>query len=88
MSRIGKSPIQIPEKVAVTLNGLSVTVKGPKGELSRTLPNGVNVSQVDQTLIVSPDNHSITLINHSRTILLHFFSFFDFRALRCIGNSY
>ena len=56
MSRIGKAPILIPEKVAVTLKGLSVTVKGPKGELSRTLPDGVTISQVDQTLVVSPNN--------------------------------
>ena len=33
MSRIGKQPISVPEKVSVTLDGLSVTVKGPKGEL-------------------------------------------------------
>ena len=54
MSRIGKNPIPVPEKVAVTLNGLSVTVKGPKGELQRTLPDGVSISQVDNTIVVSP----------------------------------
>ena len=56
MSRIGKSPITLPEKVAVSLQGLSVTVKGPKGELSRTLPQGVSISQVDNTIVVTPDN--------------------------------
>ena len=56
MSRIGKNPISVPEKVAVTINGLSVTVKGPKGELSRTLPEGVSVSQVENTIVISPDN--------------------------------
>ncbi len=54
MSRIGKQPIQLPEKVAVTLEGLSVTVKGPKGELRRTLPEGVSISQVENTIVVSP----------------------------------
>ena len=54
MSRIGKSPISIPDKVAVTLQGLSVTVKGPKGELSRTLPDGVSIAQVENTIVVSP----------------------------------
>ena len=54
MSRIGKSPINVPEKVSVTLKGLSVTVKGPKGELSRTLPEGVSVSQVENAIVVSP----------------------------------
>ena len=38
MSRIGKNPVPIPDKVNVTLDGLAVTVKGPKGELKRTLP--------------------------------------------------
>ncbi len=54
MSRIGKSPITVPEKVAVTLDGLSVKVKGPKGELSRTLPDGVTISQVENTIVVAP----------------------------------
>ncbi len=54
MSRIGKNPIPLPEKVAVVLDGLSVTIKGPKGELSRTLPEGVTVSQVENTIVVAP----------------------------------
>ena len=36
MSRIGKKPIEIPAGVTVTLNENTVTVKGPKGELTRT----------------------------------------------------
>ena len=35
MSRIGKTPVLIPEKVTVDFDGLTVTVKGPKGELKR-----------------------------------------------------
>ncbi len=54
MSRIGKAPILIPEKVSVSLNGLDVTVKGPKGELHRTLPDGVTISQEGDTLVVAP----------------------------------
>ncbi|MBM5821871.1 MAG: 50S ribosomal protein L6 [Cyanobacteria bacterium K_Offshore_surface_m2_011] len=54
MSRIGKAPIPIPDKVTVSLDGLSVTVKGPKGELSRVLPEGVSVSQEGGTVVVSP----------------------------------
>ncbi len=54
MSRIGKTPIPVPEKVVVTLDGLSITIKGPKGELSRTLPDGVSLSQVENTIVVSP----------------------------------
>jgi large subunit ribosomal protein L6 len=58
MSRIGKAPIPVPDKVTVSLNGLDVTVKGPKGELSRTLPEGVVISQDGNTLVVSPANES------------------------------
>ena len=54
MSRIGKSPIPVPDKVTVSLDGLAVTVKGPKGELKRTLPDGVSVDQVDNTIVVAP----------------------------------
>jgi len=54
MSRIGQNPVSLPEKVSVTLNGLSVTVKGPKGELFRTLPEGVSVKQVDNTIVITP----------------------------------
>ena len=53
MSRIGKKAITIPEKVSVTLEGLSVTVKGPKGELHRHLPEGVTISHVENTLVVA-----------------------------------
>jgi large subunit ribosomal protein L6 len=58
MSRIGKAPIPIPDKVNVSLDGLAVTVKGPKGELQRTLPDGVAIRQEGDTLVVSPVNQS------------------------------
>jgi large subunit ribosomal protein L6 len=58
MSRIGKAPIPVPGGVTVTLNGLDVTVKGPKGELSRTLPEGVAIAQEGNTLVVSPASES------------------------------
>ncbi len=72
MSRIGKAPIPIPDKVTVSLDGLSVTVKGPKGELSRVLPEGVSVSQEGGTLLVSPtSNHRRSRERHglSRTLV-------------------
>ena len=56
MSRIGKAPIAVPDKVSVSLDGLAVTVKGPKGELSRTLPDGVSIAQEGNTLVVSPSS--------------------------------
>ena len=58
MSRIGKAPIPLPDKVSVSLHGLAVTVKGPKGELSRTLPDGVQSSQDGNTLVVRPTSET------------------------------
>jgi large subunit ribosomal protein L6 len=52
MSRIGKLPIPVPDGVDVTVNGLDVTVKGPKGELSQTMPDGVEVGRDDDGAIV------------------------------------
>jgi large subunit ribosomal protein L6 len=54
MSRIGKAPIPVPGGVTVTLSGLDVTVKGPKGELKRTIPEGVSIAQDGTALVVSP----------------------------------
>ena len=56
MSRIGKKPITVPEKVDITLDGLCITVKGPKGELRRTLPEGVSLVHVDGLITVSADS--------------------------------
>ena len=40
MSRIGKAPVAIPDKVEVKIDGLTVKVKGPNGQLSHTFNNG------------------------------------------------
>ena len=58
MSRIGKSPVQIPDKVSVDINGLNITVKGPKGELKRLMPEGVTCSKENQ-IIVTPSTTKI-----------------------------
>jgi large subunit ribosomal protein L6 len=50
MSRIGKLPIAVPKGVTVTIDGNVVRVKGPKGELSHTLPAGITISRTDETL--------------------------------------
>jgi large subunit ribosomal protein L6 len=52
MSRIGKAPIDVPSGVDVRISGQVVTVKGPKGELSRELPELVSVSQDGDVLQV------------------------------------
>jgi large subunit ribosomal protein L6 len=52
MSRIGKAPIAVPGGVDVSLSGQSVTIKGPKGELSRELSELVTIRQDGDTLLV------------------------------------
>ncbi|MFO7292697.1 MAG: 50S ribosomal protein L6 [Actinomycetes bacterium] len=47
MSRIGNAPITVPSGVEITIDGPEVTVKGPKGELSRRFPERVTVSVED-----------------------------------------
>ncbi|OUT72494.1 MAG: 50S ribosomal protein L6 [Synechococcus sp. TMED19] len=58
MSRIGKNPIPLPDKVSVEIKGLAVKVKGPKGELSRVLPEGVELAQADNSVTVNPSSTS------------------------------
>lgn len=53
MSRIGKRPIPVPSGVTVTLDGNTVTVKGPRGTLSRTLPEEMQVTQENGELTVA-----------------------------------
>ena len=50
MSRIGKMPIDIPEKVEIKIDGNKVTVKGPKGELSREFNSLINIEVVDNQI--------------------------------------
>ena len=54
MSRIGKNPVLIPEKVSVDIDGSNVTVKGPKGELKRLMPEGVSFKKEENQIFVTP----------------------------------
>ncbi|MFP5386643.1 MAG: 50S ribosomal protein L6 [Bacteriovoracia bacterium] len=72
MSRIGKQPVGIPDKVEVKLNGNSVEVKGPKGQLSYTFHKEVKLEKADKAINVLPANESTTaraLWGMSRTLL-------------------
>jgi large subunit ribosomal protein L6 len=50
MSRVGKKPIEIPTGVTVTLNNSTVTVKGPKGELTRSFSPDMEIN-VEENLV-------------------------------------
>ena len=52
MSRIGKKPVPVPKGVTVTLTGNTVKVKGPKGELERTIHPTMAVRQDGEAIVV------------------------------------
>jgi large subunit ribosomal protein L6 len=57
MSRLGKNPIPVPSGVDVSVADRTVTVKGPKGTLSRPIPGVITLRQEDSTLLVErPDD--------------------------------
>lgn len=58
MSRIGKAPVDIPEKVEVILDGNNITVKGPKGTLERELHPNINVEIIDNQVICTRPNNN------------------------------
>ena len=63
MSRIGKMPVVIPAGVDVTVADGTVTVKGPKGTLTRTVHSNITVEKKDNEIIVTrPDDSNF---NHS-----------------------
>ena len=68
MSRIGKAPIPIPGGVEVTLDGSTLTVKGPKGTLQWQVHEDVRVSVADGEVVVTrPDDRPNTRALHGLT---------------------
>jgi large subunit ribosomal protein L6 len=58
MSRLGSKKIPLPKGVTLTSTDSTVTVKGPKGELTQKIQASTNVSVVDNNIIVTRDNSS------------------------------
>ena len=52
MSRIGKRPVPLPQGVSATIAGQTITVKGPKGEISRSIHADLTLVQEDATVVV------------------------------------
>jgi large subunit ribosomal protein L6 len=72
MSRIGKKPVPLPKNVTATLDGHTITVKGPKGELKRTLHAAMLVAVEDGTVVVrrpSEENEHKALHGLTRTLV-------------------
>ncbi|WP_202081254.1 50S ribosomal protein L6 [Caldalkalibacillus salinus] len=68
MSRVGLKPITVPEGVQVNLNGEEITVKGPKGELTRTLHPDMKVNIEDNEIrIERPSDHKAHRALHGTT---------------------
>ena len=68
MSRIGRMPVMMPKGVSATIDGNAVTVKGPKGELHRTLPREMQVTlQDDQLRVQRPSDSSSHRALHGLT---------------------
>src|SRR5436189_6141855 len=58
MSRIGKKPIALPKGVTVKIEGNTVAVQGPKGNLQTMIPAGIKVQQQDGHLLAVRENDS------------------------------
>ena len=72
MSRIGKLPVAIPKGVTIAIDGNTVKVKGPKGELTREFAQGISVGQEGETLHVKRASDEVNhkaLHGLSRTLL-------------------
>jgi large subunit ribosomal protein L6 len=72
MSRIGKRPVALPKGVSADVNGDRVTVKGPRGEIGRTVHPDMAVALEDGTLVVrrpSDESHHRALHGLTRTLL-------------------
>ena len=68
MSRIGKKPIDVPAGVTVTVEGRNVTVKGPRGTLSRSLPPIVSVQVAGNVVtVVRPNDETASKAMHGLT---------------------
>ena len=72
MSRIGKNPVPVPKGVTVAVNGSTVTVKGPKGELVRTFHPDMRIAVEGETVVVTrPSDEAVHKSLHglSRTLV-------------------
>lgn len=73
MSRIGKLPVPVPSGVDITIDGADVTVKGPKGTLTHTVPAPITIDRDEDGSIVvnrpNDDREARSLHGLTRTLV-------------------
>ncbi len=68
MSRIGTAPITVPAGVDITLDGRTISVKGPKGTLQREIPGNITITVDGDTLVCErPNDENKTKAMHGLT---------------------
>lgn len=69
MSRIGKLPVPVPAGVEVKIDGTTVTIKGAKGELTRTFDSRLNieVNEANEIVVTRPDDERESRALHGLT---------------------
>ena len=58
MSRIGKLPINVPEKAKVSIDGQTISIEGPKGSLKKSFDDSVKIELLDNIIQVTPNSNS------------------------------
>ena len=74
MSRIGKTPVLIPKEVQIVFSGDSVTVTGPKGQITMRIPGEITCSQKDGEITIETlkkDNYSQALHGSIQALLVN-----------------
>lgn len=71
MSRIGNAPVTIPKEVTIVLAHGSAMVKGPKGELTVTIPQAITVSQEGDTLTAARTRNDKKIKSLHGTVIAH-----------------
>jgi len=94
MSRIGRKPIQVPSGVSVSLDNTVITVKGPKGTLSRELHKEMNVNVAENEIVIErPSDNKLhrSLHGTTRTIVANMVTGVTegfFKNLELVGVGY
>ena len=94
MSRIGKMPIQVPNGVEINIDPVSVSVKGPRGNLEMPIPVGIKCAVEDATVNVTREDdlkHTKALHGLTRALLSNMVTGVDSgfrRSLELVGVGY